>query len=170
MHASNNGEIIDACKSREEAIAKQGGHCRFCNLEGHLTIYHKDYRGLPTRKIVDHNGEERAVRAICTAHCSCEVGKWMRSCTLPDLRERIPPLDLVGRGKLQNWLPVDPTLPDVDELEEPDWKAFRRQLAAEPPSKIIHVKPEKTPFRAQAYREMGEPVPTVQEQHYAKPN
>ncbi len=119
-------------------------------------------------QITDHNGQVRQVRACIVAHCSCEVGKWVRSKTTSDLLKRIPKFDDVGRGPLKNWMPVDPTLPDCDETEEPDWKAFRAKLAAEPPSKIIHVKPEKTPFRAQAYREMGEPVPVVQEQHHAR--
>ncbi len=154
-------------ESRDAAIA-DCVHCEHCNLSGLVTLFRRGYTGEPTMEIRNHNGELRKAPARIMAHCICPVGRWVRGNVPNDMLPRYPDMHLVVQGKMPDWSLADPTMPDFDPLEEPDWKALRAQLAAEPPSKIIHVNPEKTPFRAQAYREMGEPVPTVQEQHHVK--
>ncbi len=158
MHVGNNGTVVDACSTREAALAKQGSHCRWCDLSGQVTIFHADYSGLPTRRVIDHNGDERERRAVMVSHCSCELGKWMRSCTKPEDLLRIPPLAAVGHGVLKHWSPVDPRLPDCDETEVPDWKAFRRWLASIGSNGVVRtVYPEPIGNRVQARREMHVP-------------
>jgi hypothetical protein len=62
----------------------------------------------------------------------------------------------VGKGLLKRWSPVDPRFADVDEMEPPDWKAFRRELAAIGRNGVLRiVRPEYEGSRAQARREMG---------------
>jgi hypothetical protein len=161
MHVGSNGAIVDACATRDAALAKQGPHCRWCDLSGQVSIFHKDYCGMPTRRILDHNSEEREVRAVVVAHCSCEVGKWMRSCTKSEDLLRIPPLSAVGHGVLKNWSPVDPRFADIDDTEAPDWKAFLRWLRGLGPNgavKVVH--PQYEGNRNQARREMGITKPT----------
>lgn len=162
MHVGSNGEFVEekACATREAALVKQGPHCPRCDLSGQVTIFHKDYCGFPTRRITDHNGQERDVRACVVAHCSCEVGKWMRSCTKPDDLLCIPPLAAVGHGKLKNWSPVDPRFADIDDTEPPDWKGFLRWLRSLGPNCTERVYPQYEGNREVAYREMHLPSPS----------
>ena len=156
MQLSQNGSITDAQATREAAIAKQEGHCQFCSLSGQVTIFHKNYAGLPTMIIADHNGEEREVMACIVAHCSCEVGKWMRRYTPSEILGRIPGLSELGRGAYKNWTPVDPRESDCDLTEIPDWKSFRRWLASTGRNGVVKkVYPQYEGNRTQARREMG---------------
>lgn len=157
-----NGRLITdpACATKDEAKAKQI-HCRFCELEGHLVIFHRNYTGLPTMTITDHNGDTREVRACIACHCCCEVGKWMRACSTKDIQDRTPELQNVGKGPLKNWSPHDPRLPEPNDDDPPaDWKAFRRWLEKQPGSAVKVVYPQYEGNRNQARREMGITKPT----------
>ena len=123
--------------SREEAV-KETGHCDYCNNTGQTTICHRDYKGQPTMDMADHNGQVRKCPARLTAHCICPIGRWMRQRTDPKILYRIPDLREVISGHT-NFSLSDPTLPYVDDSQVPDWQAFRRKLAANPPLKIVHV-------------------------------
>ena len=155
MHIGTDGEVTSACSTLTAALQKQGPHCGYCDLEGLVMIYHREYTGLPTRAVINHNGQEIQVRACYAAHCSCEVGKWMRSCTDKDLLKLIPPLAMVGQGVLKGFSPTDPTLDDVDELQEPDWKGVQAWLAEQNRSISRPIpRPKYDGNRDQARREM----------------
>ena len=155
MRIACDGSTTDACKTQAEAIAKQEGRCPLCDLTGLVTIYHKNYDGKPTITVKNHNGEVREARARVAAHCSCEVGKWIRSCTAPDALPRIPQIRDILTGTLKNWSPIDPTEPECDDMQEPNWKDFRRWLAEhdKPLTKPI-LRPKAPGNREAARREM----------------
>jgi hypothetical protein len=150
VRTGTNGELTDACETREAAIQKQENFCPFCDLSGQVVIYRRQsikpecdgYTGKPTCRLVDHNGEERQVIAVMASHCRCEVGKWMRSRCDADVIKRIPPFAVVGAGPLKHWTAIDPTLPEYDSDEIPDWGAFRKQLASGKPL-FTTVKPPR---------------------------
>lgn len=159
MHVEPSGSTTSACQTKEEAIAKQQNHCRYCELTGHVAIFHKAYTGMPTMSIVDHNGEERERRACIVAHCSCEVGLWMRHYTSKDMKARIPSLHDVAKGDLRNWSLMDPTLLEVELPDWEDWKEFRKWLASLRGGAVRKVYPASAGNKVSAYREMGEPMP-----------
>jgi hypothetical protein len=121
--------------------------CRYCHLEGYLVIFHQNYTGQPLMEIVDHNGECKQVRACISCHCSCEVGRFVRSVSTDDIKRRTPELQEIGHGAMKNWRATDPRFPELtaEERDEiPDWTAFRKRLKEGTlGSPVQHVKPPK---------------------------
>ena len=96
------------------------------SLQGVLTIFHRNYVGLPTIEVEISGGEMKRLVGAVSCHCSCEVGRWMRAADAEEIRERILTLAQVGVGSLRNWTPLDPTLPDWIEEDIPDWAGSAR--------------------------------------------
>ena len=129
MQPTGVSSTIDPpCRTYDDAKAKQI-HCRHCELQGHLMIFHRNYTGLPTMTITDHNGEQREVRACIACHCCCEVGKWMRACSTEDIKKRTPVLSEVGIGPLKNWSSYDPRLPQPRD-DDPPGRLTGKRFAA----------------------------------------
>ncbi len=128
----------DRAGAQRDAAKAEQVHCANCNLQGHLTMFRKKtrdcegYTGEPTCELTDHNGEVIKVRARIVCHCSCLVGQWMRDNTYAAIISRIPTLRVVGikGGGMENWTQHDPTEPECNPGDIPDWAAFRRQIAA----------------------------------------
>ena len=158
MH-SGESKLDPPCSERKDAEHKQGYFCRFCDLSGQVTIYHRTYEGSTIETRVNHNGEERPVLLLTVAHCFCEVGRWMRARCTPENCRGKPELTEVGVGHWKGWSPVDPTLPEVDETEIVNWAGVREWLKTQHGRPVRKVYPESNGNRRSAYAEMSEPLP-----------
>lgn len=151
------------------------GVCNMCGLTGLVSIYHRNYVGLPGVEITDHNGEVKTIPGVIAAHCICPVGRWLRHgqrntepepnrtpkmvpVTPPEISARIPDLHEVISKRIR-WSIEDPRLGTIDDTIAPDWKTFREWLKDHRKPVFTKVYPQKQANRASAYREMGEPIP-----------
>ena len=98
--------------SRDEAQAQSRG-CPTCDGSGQARVYDPKYDG---RRAIEREvmmyGEIRKVMypMYCLAHCTCPMGRWMRSrfAKDPDMLARIPDLMDVLSGR-SRWVAKDPT-------------------------------------------------------------
>ena len=87
------------------------GKCDWCKSTGFVTVYHRAYRGICPVWVewVDRAGEVHLRREPGTiaAHCSCNLGDWMRVRTEPAVVARIPTMGDVIMGRtpyqLERW-------------------------------------------------------------------
>lgn len=123
--------------------------CEYCHGDGQVQVYDPMYDG---RSVVDRDcvvkGEVRnipfAMRVV--AHCSCAMGRWMRSKTPVDLLPRIPDHVDVLAGRTR-WMPMDPTSdgPVIFPEGVSNYREYWRYLVAmmrnsEATGGIVHVR------------------------------
>lgn len=96
--------------------------CEYCNGNGLVSIFHKNYRGDPTVWVdrCDEMGNiiKRRLPGVISAHCFCDKGRSMRDKTDEETRRRIPKLTTILEGKMPEYGLADPTEFDQPELTD----------------------------------------------------
>ncbi|CEF48291.1 unnamed protein product [uncultured bacterium] len=116
-----------------DAAAAASRDCPYCSGAGLCTIYHRDYDGNPTITV----GEKDAV-ARYAAHCVCDLGRWMRGHTEPEMLKRIPDLRRTLDGAVP-WTWRDPTVPDGAEVDGATWRERAEWVRAMKESVVTRV-------------------------------
>ena len=127
----------------------QKSTCEYCNGNGLVPVFHRDYRGDPTiwvdRTDSDGNPFKRRLPGVINAHCLCDKGRWMRERTDEEIRKRIPQLRVILEGKTEYQL-LDPT-----EVEQPEVSESAREFIAAWRSgfggKLLKEAPKPSPKR-----------------------
>lgn len=119
-----------------DAIARarsSSENCPFCEGDGMVTIFHRDYTGQPYVTAVDRDGRRRMKLLRCAAYCACELGQAIsenHQDSAKDVYKRTPNLKVIFGKDDSLWSPDDPTV----DLDAPDvtWASLKAEMNRKP--------------------------------------
>lgn len=119
--------------SDRDQAASQSWGCKRCAGTGLAPVFHPRYTGDSTVAIPGNDGVTRMIPGRVAAHCTCPMGRWIRSKTESKMLPRIPDLQAVLDGD-SRWLAFDPSerhsgdVLDMHDFQKKDggfdWKAM----------------------------------------------
>ena len=89
--------------SRDEA-ERLARDCPRCEGLGLVLVFHPGHDGSPRAWYRKPNGENVLGPSRVAGHCTCALGRWMRSRTEPEMKRRIPDLADIEAGISRWWV------------------------------------------------------------------
>jgi hypothetical protein len=127
--------MSDAARSEErERVEWTSRNCPICGGAGQMIVFHHKHTGNRFVTIAtERNGEviETPIPAEVTAHCICELGRWMRSKTTEALKARIPDGAAIAESQ-SNWLFQPPGTEPEERYQTPTRAAIARRFGKIP--------------------------------------
>jgi hypothetical protein len=129
--------VNDEIRSEEYDKAEFASrHCAICGGSGQVIVFHLKHNGSRFVTVAtERNGEiiETQIPAEVSAHCICEIGRWMRSRTSESLKTRIPDGATILEG-CSSWLFQPPGAVPDEHYEAPTRAAIARRFGKIPES------------------------------------
>jgi hypothetical protein len=123
-------------------------NCPFCGGEGMVTIFHRDYEGIPSVLVETADGFRKSKVLRATAYCACTAGQTIsvnHQHTAKDVYDRTPSLRILMGNPGSLWSSDDPSTPK--SIQQTDWGDQRHQVASLP---LTQNRPE-SPTRASIF-------------------